>query len=1002
MIVSVSSRVSSPYLVGRSEDLDRLRAAYTRASSGVPTTVLVDGEAGVGKTRLIEELVGGLRATSAPVLIGGCMDLGVDGLPFAPFVDAFRALARELDPDELDHLLGPGRGDLGRLMPGLAGGAPRLTAEDEAVAQARLFEHVLGLLARLSDDQPLLLVLEDLHWADRSTRDLVRFLVRSLRRERVVLVLTYRSDDLHRRHPLLPLLSDLARLQSVESITLERLDRDETSALLGGILEAEPTAGLVEDLFARSDGNPFFVEELVAFGGKPAEAIPTTIREIVGVRVGRLPEPSQSVLRIAAVVGRRVDHELLARLADDDADALVERIKPAVDARLVLATDDGDGAVYEFRHALVPEALYDELLPAERTSLHARLAEILEARRLDGGRRRPSQAEIAHHWSRAYDLARALESSARAAEEAADLAAYAEVKAQLERVLELWSGQPDAEALAGMDRAEVLQRAADAAAAIGEYKRAIALGREVLAEIDMERSADRWLEASHRLAWYQWDHGDAAGAEETVQAARPVGERASAVSNARLLTDVAQVHWSAARFSDQAEAAGAALELALTGRHPIEEAQARMMLGVGQASLGDIAPGLQELERALAALDDGPEDLRALAAVELQHALNIAGLYERSVALGYREIERLRANGLFRRFSAYIGTDLVDGLIEMGRWAEASTVLQDPDWPRDGSRASAWMFGDTAELASLHGDVERARSAIGEAQDRVSPSDAAVDHIWLHRAEGIVALAEARPQDASDAFWSAIAASPDPARNWPLAFWVVMTALSTEADLAEIARATRDRDRERAATERGRHLLAIVDEVAAGAPDPGIPSLRALVALSRAESTRLAGRSDPDAWTTAAQTFDDAGLRYDAAIARYQEGAALLALGTDRERAARVLRDAHGVAVELSARPFRERIEAMATRGRISLEPDTTTTAATPEPAIDPYGLTTREREVLDLVAQGRTNREIGDTLFISEKTASVHVTHILGKFGVSSRVEAALLAARAGMVDDA
>ena len=1000
MIVAVARRVSSPYLVGRSEELERLRTSYQRVVGGTPATVLVAGEAGVGKTRLVEEFIGDVRRSTASVLVGGCMELGDGGLPFAPFVGAFRSLMRQRDGDELDRLLGTGRGELGRLVPGLAGSGSRQPAEDEAVAQARLFEHVLGLLGRLSADQPLVLVLEDLHWADRSTRDLIRFLVRSVRRERLSLLLTYRSDDLHRRHPLLPLLSELARLQSVETITLDRLDRDATSALLAGILEAEPAPTLVEDLFARSDGNPFFIEELIAFGGEPAEAIPRTIREIVGVRVGRLSEPSQAVLRIASVVGRRTDHDLLARLAGIDPDELVERIWPGVDERIVLATDDGDGPAYEFRHALVPEALYDELLPAERTRLHARLAEILETRRLASDGRRPSQAEIAYHWYRAHDSPRALASSIRAAEEAADLTAYAEVNAQLERVLELWAGVNDAGSLAGMDRPEVLQRAADAAAAIGEYKRAIALGRDVLVELDVDRDADRWLEASHRLAWYQWDHGDARGAELTVQTARAVDQRASSVAQVRLLTDVAQLNWSAARFAEQSRAAAEALELALTGDHVIEQARARMMLGVAQASLGDFRSGAIQLELALAALDDGPEELRVFAVIEMAHALSIAGLYERAVEFDSRELERLRANGLFRRFSAYLLTDLVDALVEVGRWPEAWSFLDDQDWPRDGSRASAWMFGNIAELASLEGDLDRAHSAIAEARRRLSSSDAAIDHIWFHRAEGIVAEAAGRWQDASDAFWAAIHASPIPTQDWPLAFWVIQLALSTEADLAEAARAGRDADRERAALDRGHRLLAIVEQVAREAPDTEIPSLRVFVSLGRAERARLEGRSDPDAWAATVAAFEATGQRPDAALARLRESEALLAHGLDRERAARTLREAHTVALQVAARPLRDRIEALASRARISLETEEPAAPSAPGPTSDPYGLTAREREVLDLVAVGRTNREIGETLFISEKTASVHVTHILGKLGVSSRVEAALVAARARLVD--
>ena len=385
----------------------------------------------------------------------------------------------------------------------------------------------------------------------------------------------------------------------------------------------------------------------------------------------------------------------------------------------------------------------------------------------------------------------------------------------------------------------------------------------------------------------------------------------------------------------------------------------------------------------------------------MQHALIIAGYYERSVADGYRQMERLRAGGLFRRFSAYLVTDLVDALIELGRWTEARSLLDDPDWPRHGSRASAWMFQDTAELAAAQGDFERARTAIAEARSRATPGDATLDQMWLLRAEGIVAAATGEPATASRKFWAAIGRSAEPDRDRPLAFWVVDPALTNEADLAEGARAARDRHGERAAVERGRRLVAIVEGIAADALDADTPSHRSFVAVGRAESSRLEGRSDPDAWALAAATFDATSQPYDAALARYREATALLERGTDRPRAAASLRHAHAVASELSARPLRERIETLATRARIAL---VTNDAASPMPLpkgpSDPYGLTNREREVLELVALGRTNREIGEALFISEKTASVHVTHILGKLDVSSRVEAALAASRAGLVE--
>ena len=994
MMAVMPLRVTSPIVIGRADESERLYAAFERARAGEACCVVIGGEAGVGKTRLIAALRERVEADGGRVLIGGCIELGDDGAPLAPFIDALRDV---VDPTTL----GAEGFGVERLFTGGESEADGMTHAEPA-DQGRLFEGVLRLVGRLAADRPMALVIEDVHWSDRSTRDLIRYLARYQRDQPVVLVVTYRSDEIHRRHPVLPLVTELGRLASVERLQLAPFDRAETEALVEQLVGPAIDHATIDRLYERSDGNPFFVEELVAGGVLTGRDLPDTFRDILSVRLLSLPEDTRAILRVAATIGRRTDHELLTELAGVDDEEAIRRLRPAIEGQVLLALDDKGGAGYAFRHALVAEALYDETLAAERTILHGRLARRLEERAASGHPRRPSQAEIAYHWYRAHQPAAALAASVLAADEAARMTAYAEVLANLDRALELWPTVPDAELIVGADRAAIVERAADAAAAIGEDSQAIALGRDALSELWALGRVDRWLWASHRLAWSQFDSGDLVGAEATVASAVEVARDADAAAQARSLVDLAQVHWSMSRFREQLAVGTVAHGLAERGADRVAAMQARMMIETAQVSSGDIEAGVAGLQDLLAELADGPEDLRAFTAIELMYGLNIGGWYERSAQVGYAELGELRVRGLYPRFASYVTTDLVDALVVLGRWHEAWALIDAPDWPRDSSRASAWMFEDEAELAALQGDASRAERAVVAARNRVSTRDAPIDHAWLHRAEAIVAQRAGRPEEASEAFRASIARSPNPAEDHPLVYWVLGLALECEASRAQTARANRSRAAERSAVDVGQRLLEIAEESRSLGRPSGTPAERFLVAQLRAEEARLTGADDPLAWAEAGDEAARNGWPHDEGRSRYRQAEAMLIGGDDRRAAEGPLRRAAALAAMLEAAPLSRTVDDLATRARIdlSLEPSSPPARAPSAGAATPYGLTRREREVLALVSAGRTNREIGETLFISEKTASVHVTHILDKLGVSSRVEAALLAARAG--DDA
>src|SRR5215208_1554937 len=481
----MSRRVTSPVFVGRAAELGLLESALERAAGGRPGFAFIGGESGVGKTRLLREFEMRARATGARVLLGQCLELGGAQIPYAPLVAALRPLARGLDDAEAEALPAGARNGLAELLPELGGTGTRADEEPSA-RQGRLFEAMLAHLERLGREGPVLLAIEDLHWADGATRDFITFLVRSAREEPLCLVVTYRSDELHRRHTLRPLLAELERSPGVDRIALERFDLDEVGQQLQGILQEPAPAALAERLFGRSQGNPLFTEELLAAAEDgDGWLLPETLRDVLLARVERLSPATQAVVRAAAVLDRPITHGLLEAVAGLSPAEVMEGAREAVAHQVLVIDSDG---MYRFRHALVGEAVHNDLLPGEDTELHARIAAALERspELLGDVPEATVAAELACHWRAAHELSCSLGASVRAGRAARRLYAYEEGERQFARALELWSRVPDAEERAGADRSEVLRLAAACAAARGAASRAVALIREALAALDAD------------------------------------------------------------------------------------------------------------------------------------------------------------------------------------------------------------------------------------------------------------------------------------------------------------------------------------------------------------------------------------------------------------------------------------------------------------------------------------------------------------------------------------
>ena len=463
--------------VGRAEELDRLLGLLDRAERGRPAVGLIAGDAGVGKTRLLDELA---ARAERPRRQGAGRRLHGGRRRRPPVCALRRRLPRPRHPPGARPRWRPrwprAVPSLGRLLPELATDHGPAPPPGDGFERVQLFDGVLSLLVRLSELAPLLLVIEDLHWADRSTRDLLAFLVRTLRGGRVALVASYRSDELHRRHPLRPLLAELVRLPDLERIELSPFGRAELAEHLQAVAGQPVPAAVVDRILARSEGNAFFAEELVAAGAIRADiALPDALADVLLGRIEALPELAQEVLKVAAVAGRRVGHQLLVA-ASGRPEAEVERgLRDAIAGQVLVASAATES--YRFRHALLQEAVYGDLLPGERTRLHATYARLLADRRPLGDDPSASAAELAWHCLASHDLPGGLAALVRAADHAATVFAPSEAFRHLTQALELWSRVPDAAAVAGVDRVEALVRAAEAASHSGEFRQAVGLAR---------------------------------------------------------------------------------------------------------------------------------------------------------------------------------------------------------------------------------------------------------------------------------------------------------------------------------------------------------------------------------------------------------------------------------------------------------------------------------------------------------------------------------------------
>jgi ATP/maltotriose-dependent transcriptional regulator MalT len=929
-------------IIGRATERDAMSAAYARARAGQSQLVLVTGPAGIGKTRLVEDLCA--SATDARVLTGESAPLAGSALAYGPFVAALRDHAGWLL--EEDH---PG---------------------DMLTQRHRLFLRVLEVLTGLAAQAPVLLVLEDLHWADESSRELLDFLAVRLREQPIMVVATLRDDELSasaRRWR-----TELERRPRVVSLRLAPLTPGEIGEVVADLMPFGTSADSRAAVISAAEGNPLYARELASAG--PGR-MPASITDAVLAKADDVTEQTRALIDQVSVADGGMSHELLAATVTLPEADMLAAARAAVDSGLLVS--DGDG--YTFGHALIRQVIYAHILPGERRLLHRRLAEALADRPAS------EPGLLARHWHLAGVPDRAAAAAVAAARHAVSVRAYPEAAKNYALAIELATWLSAA-------GPELKEEAARAASWAGNSEQAATWAADAVAQSDSAGPVDR-ARRLERLGRYRWETGDPKAAVEATRQAMVVleGEPPSRLQ-ARVMAALATWWMLLGELEAARPLAVLAVAVAEQASADAERAHGLATLGVITAQDGDLDAGLADLHSAFTlAVRAGSVEDTTRAAANRVHLLYRAGRFAEAVEAGYAGRDAAAAMGAPPAITAPIGNNAASALVASGRWAEADRLLAELV-AESTTNYTRYLQLLQLELAVGRGDAERAADLA--ATLRKSPDDPRlVGSLHACLAEQALdaddlAVAAAEVADGFAALSGAALAEKE--------LRLLAAGARLAADLALLPSSARPRDipdgwEQLAAAFPDRARL-IVAEHGAGQPD-----LAAYGATVEAEEARRVGNDSRATWRAVAEAWHVAGWPYREAYARLREAVAALKAGR-REQGIRALAACQSLARELQASPLLTRADDLARRARLA------PSAAKPARSADPgarFDLTDRETEILACLVKGNSNRQIARALFISDRTVAVHVSRILDKLGVRNRTEAATVGARLGLVAD-
>ncbi|WP_449407386.1 helix-turn-helix transcriptional regulator [Microbacterium maritypicum] len=929
-------------MVGREAESAALRAAFDRAVDGMPTALLVEGEAGIGKSRLLREF-GAEVVNRADVHVGWCLDLGASRTPFGPITGILRSIVARLGIDRVRAELGVGVEALGVLLPEVNPTERAQTSPD------RVRDAIAALIEVAAEAAPQVLVVEDLHWADDSTLAILSFLLRTIAQGRILILLSCRSDDVRRGDGVSSFIGEATRARLLERVQVGRLDPASARLLAEAITGRALSDAVADRIQTRAEGVPFFVEEIAGCSTGP---LPGTLRDLLLARFDRLGDDARRVVQVVSGAERPLAHPLVAALVGMPEPRLDEAIREAKSSGILVVVDDA----YRFRHALLREAVHDDLLPGERARLHRTYAERLEAA-ADA-----DAAALAYHWQLAQDAPRALAAAVTAMADAKARFAFASAGRFGELALDLWMQVPDAESTVAAPRLEFLRSLGSVLRNGGDGERALAVVNLALDEVDSETVDPRMHARLLRdKAYYTMNVGRTGAIPLLQRALAALDDR---VDDDRLrssiLNQLASRYMVAARLDEAVALATEAGERAVAAGSMEEASISANVRGGSLAHLGRIAEAHEEYALAMSRADTTNAELRYR--VNYSDLLGLLGRYRDAVRIAEEGLERARDYGVERTTGAIMTQNMAVPLLELGEIERVEGMLA-----RELSQTTLRIFQTYATMTrvrvlSWRGRHEEAAEIVREWHPMFEEAGRDERQIWYDEVMMRVAVAESRGDDdtALDEILQMLR-DDGPAllherRLLLEAGWLIASLRATGVEVGDAAGEVRATWLAQPEQLRGDAWETILEAFLS----PSADALRAAVDLADGHDVPVTFR----------------------AMTRLEFARALVAAG-ERTDAARVLAEAARIAGDLGhdrlIRDVGAYAEAAGLRAPVAVGGSET------------EALTARERQVLDLLAEGLSNRQIGERLFISVKTVSVHVSAVLRKLGVSSRTEAAL-----------